>query len=191
MLLNGAAHFGRRPSNMKLFVKLSYSHPDSNGSLCLFSSLWLSPNRCIGENLQPNNRTVPMQGWCNRRHVQPVCEGLPAESLPHCALHQYVYITLNDRIKPVCKGPGHFTIWRRLKCTVRTKSQVSRKSSTGNLHFFHSYSITSFGSHLSFLSKVQIVSILWKGCLFLKEYKAEKLHELKNVIFWNWARTVW
>jgi hypothetical protein len=151
-----------------LFVKWRYSHPDSNGSSCLFSSLWLPPTRRIEENLQANNRTVSMQGvTCNR-----------------CAKGYQQSRSLSAPAWPVYKGPGHFIV---SCCTVRTKSQVSRKFSTGNI-YFQLYSITSFDSHLSFLSKVRIVSILLKEYLFLREYNAEKIYKLKNAIFWNLTR---
>jgi hypothetical protein len=69
---------GRSPANV--IVKL-------RGFCC---SMWLPPNRRLGEDLQPNYGAVPVQGWCHWRDMQPVCQGLPAESFPHSTVHQYV-----------------------------------------------------------------------------------------------------
>jgi hypothetical protein len=80
-----------------LFVKEDFFLSDTNGSSCLFSSLWLPPNRCIGQDLQPDNGAVSMQGRSDRSDVQPVCQGLPAEPLPHCPLHKYVCMTLTEQ----------------------------------------------------------------------------------------------
>lgn len=57
---------------------------------CVLHSLRLPPRGRCWQNLQPNHWPVSLQGRRDRHHLQPLRQGLPAEPLPHRALHQYV-----------------------------------------------------------------------------------------------------
>ncbi|GBN47831.1 hypothetical protein AVEN_80668-1, partial [Araneus ventricosus] len=48
----------------------------------------LSPGGRVRPHLQPDDRTVPVQGRRDRHHVQSLRQGIPAEQVPHCTLHQ-------------------------------------------------------------------------------------------------------
>lgn len=53
-------------------------------------SLRLPPRGRGRQDLQSDDGPVPLQGRCDRHHVQPLCQGLPAEPLSHRPLHKYV-----------------------------------------------------------------------------------------------------
>lgn len=53
-------------------------------------SLWLPPCGCCRQDVQPDHRPVPLQGWRHWHHLQPLRQRLPAEPLPHRPLHQWV-----------------------------------------------------------------------------------------------------
>lgn len=53
-------------------------------------SLWLPPCGCCGQDVQPDHRPVPLQGWRHWHHLQPLRQRLPAEPLPRRPLHQWV-----------------------------------------------------------------------------------------------------
>lgn len=58
--------------------------------LCVLHSLRLPPSGRCWQNLQPNHWPVSLQGRRDRHHLQPLCQRLPAEPLPHRPLHKYV-----------------------------------------------------------------------------------------------------
>lgn len=79
---------------------------------CLFHSLRLPPRGRCWQNLQPNHRPVSLQGRCDRHHLQPLCQRLPAEPLSHRPLHKYVPGTLFlEALAWVCAlGGGPFQL---------------------------------------------------------------------------------
>ena len=47
----------------------------------------MPPGGRLGKDMQPDNGPVSLQGRSDRETVQPMLQGLPAESVTHRALH--------------------------------------------------------------------------------------------------------
>lgn len=62
--------------------------------LDVIHSLRLPPRGRCWQNLQPDHRPVSLQGRRDGHHLQPLCQGLPAEPLAHRPLHKYVHARL-------------------------------------------------------------------------------------------------
>lgn len=53
-------------------------------------SLWLPPCGRSRQDVQPDHRTMPLQGRSHWHHLQPLRQGLPAEPFTCGPLHQWV-----------------------------------------------------------------------------------------------------
>lgn len=86
----GLPWVGRAPGGE---CALAFSHP-LTFLFYIFHSLRLPSRGRCWQNLQPNHWPVSLQGRCDRNHLQPLCQRLPAEPLSHRPLHKYVPGTL-------------------------------------------------------------------------------------------------
>lgn len=53
-------------------------------------SLRLSSDWIIWQNVQSHIGAMSLQGWCDGIDMQSMCSRLPAKSIAHCAMHQWV-----------------------------------------------------------------------------------------------------
>ncbi len=85
-----------------------------------FCSLRLPPCWSPWQNLQSDDRTVPVQGRSDRNDVQQMRQGLPTVQVTHCAVHQWVFVFL-FKLPPSSLSSS---VWRRRLYKKKRISEV-------------------------------------------------------------------